>query len=162
MVVTTVLLLISVLVFPAVAGTIHSNQRRTFLRSLESMTIDAHNLAMSSQSSVTLQVDLDGHFTVQTVSTSTVDGRLVRTVTPPDGVQATRFVLAGNDVSDADWIVNFYADGTADSAGVEITANGAIYSMSIDPHQGRGLLSSSELPDATVDRWPAGDNVQRS
>ncbi|MBX7134916.1 MAG: type II secretion system GspH family protein [Fimbriimonadaceae bacterium] len=156
-----VVAMIAAIAMPNLASMVKSGRQRNFLQSLERMTVDAQQSAMSTRSTVTLSVQ-NGSLVAETGTTNTTDGRPVARLEAVEGISIDKYRLGTEEVGDGDWQVKFYADGTSDSAGLELTdASGAQWSFLIDPKKGRGHLGQGELPVDSGDKWPAGDYVAR-
>lgn len=78
-----------------------------------------------------------------------------RTVAVPTSMQLTDFQLAGNTVSQPDFQLHFYRDGTCDGGGIGFTLAKATQSITIDAF-GRSKLVDGALPDPTTQLWQAG------
>jgi Tfp pilus assembly protein FimT len=81
-------------------------------------------------------------------------------VVPPT-LQLTDFQLAGKTVSEPDFQVRFYADGTCDSGGIGFTLAKQTQSIVIDDF-GRSTVSDGPLPDPKSQKWEAGQFEPRA
>jgi prepilin-type N-terminal cleavage/methylation domain-containing protein len=84
-----------------------------------------------------------------------------KTVVVPSTLQLTDFQLAGKTVSEPDFQVRFYPDGTCDSGGIGFTLGGATQSIVIDDF-GRTTVADGPLPDPTSQKWEAGQFEPRA
>ena len=78
----------------------------------------------------------------------------------PEGLEINRLVADDTDTAPAAWRVTFYADGTADKAGIELRNQDESLSVAVSELGSAQLLKTS-LPESAEERWPAGENETR-
>jgi prepilin-type N-terminal cleavage/methylation domain-containing protein len=93
---------------------------------------------------------------VQSVS----DLQQVQAFNLPSGVEASKFVANDDSVDGGSWIVHFYADGTSDGGGVEITQSQAIQAIQVTKDGFSSIIQGS-LPESTEQIWTAGTYAQQ-
>ena len=108
---------------------------------------------------VTLAVD-SGTFRIST--SDDVQETVIETVEPVDGVEASHFVRAGQEVSDGEWIVAFYPDGTCDGAAFQFDEGTESRTVQIRKRDGKVTIvddAMESLEDPNTE-WEAGGFVQ--
>ncbi|GMV88395.1 MAG: hypothetical protein AMXMBFR81_13260 [Chthonomonas sp.] len=161
MVVTAILALVAMTVFPNLARIQDAGRKREFVRSLTSMAREAREQAILSASTVSLRLD-DTSLVIESAGALEEDARTLRTKSMPDGFSAQRTNVDGLDSSSAEWELRFYADGSSDRGGIELADDtGALYSLVIDNDRGQARLVSGELPVLTEETWQAGEIERR-
>ena len=71
------------------------------------------------------------------------------------GFDVSDFQLAGKQVAESEFQLHFYTDGTCDSGGFSISQGSLKKSITIDDF-GRYTETDGDLPDATTQKWEAG------
>ncbi len=161
MVVTAILALVAMTVFPNLARIQEAHRKREFVRSLTSIAREAREQAILSASTVALRLD-DSSLVVESAGSVDQDARTLRTKAMPSGFSAQRTNVDGLDSSSAEWELKFYADGSSDRGGIELADDtGALYSLVIDNDRGQARLVSGELPVLTEETWQAGEIERR-
>ena len=84
-----------------------------------------------------------------------------KTLEVPTTLQLNDFQLAGKTVSEPDFQLRFYADGTCDSGGIGFTLANSTQSIVIDDF-GRSTVADGSLPDPTSQKWEAGQFEPRA
>ncbi len=76
------------------------------------------------------------------------------------GIQFGNFQLVGQSSDSGSWKLHFYADGSCDGGGVELTESKSTKSLVVNSRGGSQVVDGS-IPDTSQDRWTAGDYVHR-
>ena len=112
-------------------------------------------------------VVIDGHVqstrTKTNIGTNSLDhsnDKTVKTLPLTSGVQFGNFQLAGSATDSGSWKLHFYADGSTDGGGFEMVDRGQTKSVVVNAHGGT-QLNDGTLPDASQEKWTAGDYVHR-
>lgn len=75
--------------------------------------------------------------------------------------QTGRLELEGREANSADWVLNFYPDGSSDGGGVEFTRGNSVFALHVQAVNGTIRIIDGRLPDTTAQRWQAGDIERR-
>lgn len=145
------------------------DQSTTMLTVKQDTTVDANapttSAISASQGSGSSSLPAsNGSAPVNMPSVLTVDANnptINKTLAVPSDFELTNFQIAGKDVSETDFQVRFYSDGTCDSAGLGFTVAKNPQSLVIDDF-GRSTIVDGELPDPTTQKWEAGQFEPRS
>lgn len=73
----------------------------------------------------------------------------------------TAFEADGQPSEEADWRIEFYADGSASSGAWEIEEPGGTYSVRVFPADGHAEVTQGALADTPTTSWEAGSLEQR-
>ncbi len=76
------------------------------------------------------------------------------------GVAFGNFQLSGQASDASGWKLNFYPDGSCDGGAVELSERGVVRSLVVNS-KGGASLTDGNIPDTSLDKWPAGNYVQR-
>ena len=76
-------------------------------------------------------------------------------------ISVSQFRSGETDMSAADWIVTFYADGTSDGGAVEVDEGGIVHSFIIGSKSGLSRWQDGAMPSSETTKWQAGEIEQR-
>jgi len=76
-------------------------------------------------------------------------------------VQTGRLEIQGREANSADWVLNFYPDGSSDGGGVEFRRGNAVFALQVQAANGAIRLIDGPLPDVSTQRWQAGEIEHR-
>lgn len=159
--VIVVLATIAAIMVPNVASSIKANTKRTYLASVNRLPTKAKELAIRSGTVVSLVIDEDGGFQLEQTPVNEQEPTVLEIIGPIGIITPDRFIIGTSESSASEWESRFFPDGTSERAGIEFDESGNKWHLVID-NQGNGKIASGELPQTQEDRWPAGENVQRS
>lgn len=161
-IVITILALTAALVVPRMAAWREGDSRRALLPNLARLFGHAREDAIVTRSQRQVRFEeSDRAFVATTEDPESGDEIVEHSVQLLSGIEPTRFQLNGNDVSQAEWLVTFYPDGSADLAGVELVEGDQPKSIAIDERGSARMLQSS-IPEAGTEKWEAGSLEIRS
>ncbi len=156
-VVVMIIALLAAAVVPNLVSLKTGRELRQFRTDLRQLAAQARESAISTGAELEMSF-ASGQFTIQSPATdSTVQPKQLAV---PDAVTTNRFELAGADAAEGDWKLRFYPDGTTDGGGVELREGQDAFALQIKKN-GETTLIDGALPDATTDRWQAGEHEQR-
>ncbi len=152
-VVIVILAMMAALVVPNIATAITGGRSRLYVQSVSDIVRQAREEAVFRKATVSLNRTDDGAFQLSTNQ----DGQttqIKQTQTSAD-VTASAFESGGQSMSEGDWTVKFYADGTCDGGAFQLDANGASAAYRIRRSDGhlsitQGALDTTDDPDT---RW---------
>lgn len=150
----------------------NSREVTKFFVALPDLAVYARDMAQESNSTTRIRYDEStGQFTVsQDTSTDTVDsslqdsddkGTTLRQLTMPDLLSVDVFRSGDDDVTSADWEIEFYPDGRSSGGGLQIDDYGRDRSMLVEP-TGEISTDNQALPTVEERRWAAGQLEQRT
>ena len=117
----------------------------------------------SSGSTIVVNGHVQSTRTNTNIGTSSLDhsnDKTLKTVPLIAGLQFGNLQLAGSSSDSGSWKLHFYADGSSDGGGIEISDRSQSKSIVINTHGGVQQTDGT-LPDTSQDRWTAGDYVHR-
>lgn len=152
-IVITLIALFAAFILPNLVNSRQSGRERLFHDGLKRLADNARETAISHN--VTLHLSLDqNRMTVRPEDDQQQKGDEIMGLDVVDGASATKFQANGQDMSDGDWDVRFFPDGTADEGGIEFTLGQETEALNITP---RGATSVDEKLTNPADiRWEAG------
>ena len=160
--VTVVLAMVAAIVMPNLAAMTRGQAVRSFRAALPRMVTQARELAIQQGSEVTIRFD-NGSFVIERAAQDqNDDAQQISRVQVPGDVTPSKFEVGGSEAGDGDWAVKFYADGKADSAGVEFAEGNSFWYMLTDAQTGKARLLNGEMPVQADEEWEAGTYVQRT
>lgn len=158
--VTVVLALAATLIAPSLSSAVKAQARRTFLGGLPRLAAQARQESIRTGSVVTMA--MEGNSISLSMGTGEEEEtQSIERLSVPQDLSISDFRLNGQEVGDGDWFVRFFSDGTADSAALLINENGGTLLYRINANNAVATLGSGDINEEVIDRWPAGDYVQR-
>lgn len=146
-------------IIPNLVGEQTRQRQRTFLFELPAVVQRAREYAISQNKTVELSI-IDNKFSVNEKATGVNDkGQEVFTLAIPDGVTTGRLTVDGQDSSQGEWTLPFYADGTCDQGGVELNIGQSTTALNITTRATATL--DDQLVDTTTDPWTSGTYESR-
>lgn len=153
----TVLALFAVLVVPSLAHWRSGDEFRAFPGKLMNLVGTAKSDAIDSKVAHSVSFDEStGEFRVVWTDPETSQEQEGGRLGIPSGIEVGRFLAQNADATPQDWKVTFYPDGSADRGGVELRNEDQYITVSVDP-KGQAKLTREPLPEASEERWNAGD-----
>lgn len=165
--VVIVIALISTIAIPRMLSMRVGHEFAIYRVGLVSMAQKAKRSAMQQQVPFVLQFNGD-NLTIQELNPTEIQleeqagAAQSGSLTNIAGTEFTAFQVNGETVTQTDWQVTFYPDGTADKAGLEFDQKGRIWHFKINPLQGRATVEEGQLIDEQEDSWEAGTIEQRT
>lgn len=171
-----VLLLIVGLVSPNLKNLAKGQEIGRFKTDLKTLPVSAREFAVSRGQTVEISYDdQESQIVVQTVeetaaagqsdttrgANDSLTGAALRTITVPEEVRVSGFLVEGSDVDAGNWSIRFYADGSSESGGIGFDAGGYEFALTIRG-DGRGAVVDGDIPDLSTEKWRAGDFEQRT
>ena len=154
-----VLSLVAAIAIPNMAASIEGQRRRDFMTGLPRLVVQAREQAISLGSPVELRFN-GSSFVIERPAAEGEEPQTVGAVRVAQGVSVEKTFLSSEEVSDEDWVVQFYPDGTCDSATIELSEGNDSRAFVINPRQGKGrYMGSDEAQQLGDDRWIAGDEL---
>lgn len=158
--VITVLAVLAALVVPRIVTLRDSADRQAFFAEVRQVASVARELAQQRNETATLRYDSDlPGFTIE-LETEDGDAETVREIVALAEITVENLRVNGEDRTESDWEVLFFADGRSDSGSIEVLASGLLYHLRID-RAGRSTWAPGEAPEDTQ-KWEAGDLEQRA
>jgi hypothetical protein len=143
---------------------IDSNSNAVVLKEEDDATTYTNQSGSGSAASTAV---VDGHVqstrTKTNIGTNSLDhsnDKTLKTLPLSNGLQFGNFQLAGTSADTGSWKLHFYADGTSEGGGLEISDRTQTKSIVVNTHGGVQQTDGT-LPDTSQDRWAAGDYVHR-
>lgn len=159
--VITMIALFATMVMPSIAHWREGIPYRQFPGKLMQLISEAREDAIQSHTPHALSYDEGtGEIRVSWINPDTSLEEDGARLALPDRIQLNRLVLEDVDTAPSAWKLTFYPDGTADKGGIELQDEDQSRSISISELGSAKLLDTS-LPEATSERWAAGDNETR-
>ena len=157
-VVVTLLALTAAMVVPILSRWQDSQARASFFVEFRDIFSNARERAILSKTSQTVTYDGES-FTTSFTDQDGNDNASGR-VRLPDGFEASRFSVGGQEAPPTDWQLTFYPDGSAEPAGVEIQDAQNQWFLTVD-RRGRTQFGQGYMPDPSSQSWDAGDHEIR-
>lgn len=155
-VVILILALLSASVVPRLIALRQGDEVRKFRSDLATSVVDARSRAMQSNQTISLSFEeSERRFQLTNASDDDAD-RALESITLPSGLEIQALRLRSTETPAGDWTLNFYADGSCDGGGIEVSLDGRIVSLSVS-QTGAPRWLEDELPEAEQDRWQAGE-----
>ncbi|HMS55164.1 MAG TPA: type II secretion system protein [Fimbriimonadaceae bacterium] len=159
--VTVVLALAATLIAPSLSSSMKAQARRTFLRGLPRLAAQARQQAIDSGAVVTMAMEGNAVTLSMGSGDQEEESRSIERLNVPQDLSLTDYRLNGQEVGDGDWFVRFFSDGTSDSAALVISENGGTLLYRVNANNAVATLGAGDVNEEVIDRWPAGDYVQR-
>ncbi|AIE87567.1 prepilin-type N-terminal cleavage/methylation domain-containing protein [Fimbriimonas ginsengisoli] len=160
-VVITIIVVLAALVTPNLSNMLASRQVRTFVNALPDIAGQTRDAARNQGVTTKLTYDDSAHQLIASIERVNQDDETITSLAVPNPVQIQAFQADGQQKSAGDWTLHFYSDGHSDGGGVETNDAGMLRSLVVD-RNGVATLVRGPLPDATEERWPAGDYEHRT
>ncbi len=178
-VVVIVIVTFASLIVPRFISIQRSRQVWEFEQALQRLAGSAHEEAINrshtmvltfdeAQNQFSLSVEADpssstssGPLTLQGNSATTDQRQVVYSAKLPQGTVVQQYQAQGQPSNSGSWQIQFFADGTCDAGGVELSEDGALRTLYLDP-RGTFKFSTEALPDPKSLEWDAGDFQRRA
>lgn len=178
-VVIFMLMLFTAMVYPSVTAVLRSQAASNYRTELITLTQKAREQALRTRRATVVKFDNAGRLGWDFAQDEITDvqgnplrstgaeeqqlelGALRDPIDAPVGTDFHSYRVGRADVSQADFAARFYPDGTADRAYMELSQNGRIFLLAIDPTNGNAELREETLNEQTEDEWDAGELEQR-
>jgi prepilin-type N-terminal cleavage/methylation domain-containing protein len=156
-VVVLIVALLAALVMPNVARQRDSFERRQFYSELYRFAAGARESAIREQATLALVLDSGGRRIA--LFEETLEGENERSsVELPEGIDSSSSRMDGQ--AGGEWRVRFYPDGSSDGGGIELTDNGRVRALEIQPN-GSVRMIDGNIEAVGEEKWPAGDYEKR-
>lgn len=157
-VVVTLVALTAAMVVPVLSRWQDSQARASFFVEFRDIFSNARETAILSKTAQTVTYDGEAFATnfVDADGNDNYSGR----VRLPNGFEASRFTLGGDEAPPTDWQLTFHPDGSAEPAGVEIQDAQNQWFLTVDK-RGRTQFGQGSMPDPSSQTWDAGDHEIR-
>ncbi|MBS1706514.1 MAG: prepilin-type N-terminal cleavage/methylation domain-containing protein [Armatimonadetes bacterium] len=163
MVVIMVLAMVAAIAFPKLSSTIKSGRVREYLGKLKDLPSECRNTAIRTGRTVSLVASNQGQLTIQQVPVDETDPQDLQSLQTPSSITLDGFEVDQNAVTEGEWQVRFYPDGTCDGARVNVNEGSSIKVLVIDAKSGRGTYKSEQEAEEIQDQeWDAGGIQQRA
>ncbi len=80
----------------------------------------------------------------------------------PRNVKATKFDADKDEASGSQWRLPFFPDGASAGGGIEFQWDAATFSFCLDREGTGPRILDTQLPDLSLNRWPAGGYAPRT
>jgi type II secretory pathway pseudopilin PulG len=157
-IVILILLLAAALIIPSIVSIQRSRAIKDLEGSVARLPVLAQNDAIKSKVTVTMQLQGTDLILQETPDNGTPT--TIRTVDLGQDLQITSAQLNGKTTDPGGWIWKAYPDGSTDTGGLQFAEGSAVRSMTIYS-DGASNWDSQELPDVSLQQWPAGQLQQR-
>ncbi|GDX40414.1 hypothetical protein LBMAG21_07060 [Armatimonadota bacterium] len=157
-VVIVILALFAMLVVPNFVAMRRSRAYFDLEASIARTPVDTYNEARSSHRPVQLRIE--GSALIMERLTTDSDPQQVKRVDFTSDIQVDRTLLNGDSTDISSWKWTVYPDGSADAGGVEFLVGASRKSLVLHK-DGKSQWLSGDLPDATEDKWQAGEIQKR-
>lgn len=157
-VVIIVITLFAMIIVPSFIAMRRSRAYFDLEASVARLPIDAYNEARSGNRPAQLRVE--GNALVIERVTADSDTQEIRRVELTSEMQVDRVQKNGESSDLTSWKWTVYPDGSADSGGVEFLVGGSHKSLALHK-DGKSQWLSGDLPDATEEKWQAGEIQKR-
>ncbi|MBS1718356.1 MAG: hypothetical protein JSS72_11555 [Armatimonadetes bacterium] len=149
--------LLAGLVVPQISAGEAGRREREFEPQLKTVLVRGLQEAHQAGHTVTLRYDSTSSAFILEQQADTDQGQPteLQRIAKPEGIDVKFWRLDDADVSQDEWKVSFYQDGTADVASLQWERSQKDIAIRID-HKGR-ITESEQLPDPASLRWQAGD-----
>lgn len=157
-----ILATVSGMAVPRIVALIDSQDSRDFQSTLRRLGNEARLLSIESGDTVTVIYKSDERqIVIQSLDDESQETQDQSIYSLPESVDLTGFQIAGEEVSDADWIVEFYPDGSGKKAAIEVQDGSRIYTVAYDARTGSATLGNMGLFEDESTDWEAGELEQR-
>ncbi len=178
-VVVFLLTLLTAMVYPSVTAALRSQAQSNFRTELVTLTQRAREQALRSRRATVVKFDTSGRLGWDYAQDEYVDaqgnplrstgeeeiqlelGSLRDIVNAPEGTEYHVFRSNLANVSQTEFEVRFYPDGTADRGYIEFSQNERVFLLAIDPVTGNAVIREETLNEQSEDEWDAGELEQR-
>lgn len=172
--VVMLIVLASIVVLPSVTAMQRTQRGSAFRNGLINVALAARQYAVSRQATVRLHFDDNQNLTWSTVEEETnsegqtlsqdeLDRRTEgRTILNNGDVTFTQLRRYKSETTQADWECQFYPNGSADEAFLELEQAGRPFVFSIEPTRGLATLREGRIADLPEPDWEAGDIERRA
>jgi prepilin-type N-terminal cleavage/methylation domain-containing protein len=168
--VIVVLALLAAIILPRLANARRSFELTTYRASLNTMATEARRRALQTGQPQTVRFDGNAlalsSGTVQDQDTQTTDAdgtttEAIRRLTTPEDTSWVAFRRRNEDVTQDDWRLTCYPDGSCDEVAAEFTQSGRRWLFRTEPRSGRPIITEGNLSDLESTSWEAGDIERR-
>lgn len=167
-----IIAILSFAIYPSITAIERSQKALGFRNSLESVAQNARNEAIHNNRATQIKFDNDGRIgwdyaeeavtDAQTANEPEIELGSVRDgITPTETTEFSGYQLTGATVTQSDWKVGFYPDGSADRAYLEFTMDGQSYVLTVNPESGSSAIVQSTISEQEKHEWPAGEIERR-
>jgi type II secretory pathway pseudopilin PulG len=157
-VVVMLLALTAAMVVPVLSRWQDSQDRAAFFVEFRNIFSSAREQAILTKTAQTVTYDGES-FTTGFTDQDGNDNSSGR-VRLPEGFEASRFSLAGQEAPPTEWQLTFYPDGSAEPAGIEIQDFQNQWFLTVDK-LGHPRFGQGSMPDPSSQSWDAGDHEIR-
>ena len=159
--VIVVMAMMAALVAPNVASAIEGGKRRGFRVSVLTLIRQAKNESIVRGATTDIR---SSESTVSLVLPGEDSETTLGTVNAVNGVELSHFQQDGNEVSEGEWAISFYPDGTSSGGGFQFDEGQGSQAVIVSKKTGLTRLTKVDSTTVTDDEteWEAGDFVQKS
>jgi Tfp pilus assembly protein FimT len=167
-----IITVITAIVTPSLAAIIRSQSDLSFRVGLESLAQKARAIAIREQRATSLTIDNEGRIGWDYAEDARTDdqandednlglGEVRDPLSFPQSTEFREFQLNSESVSQDEWQVKFFPDGTADQAVAEFAQNEFVHLFTIQSATGATKVTPGNIDDLEETRWEAGQIEQR-
>jgi len=173
-IVVFLIIMLTSIVAPSLGAMMRGQAAIGFRQELESVAQRARTQAMRQNRATVIKFNIDGQIGWDFLEEATTDeqiaqdeddnfelGQVRNGVAPTETTSFTTYELNRENVSQNEWQVGFYPDGTADRAYLEFTMDNQTFVLIVNPTTGTTRVSEGTINDQEEDEWPAGEIEQR-
>lgn len=161
--VIVILAMTAALVVPNLASSVKAQRKRAFLSGIDRLVSEARQTAIREGRTVVLAIGSSGNIELQRQEQeSDQSSSVLQSLSPPDGISIAKCELAGSIVGETDWLVSFYSDGKCDDGALELLEGNGRWQIRLNPETGTGRIRGGMLEEPQIQRWEAGQLVQRT
>jgi prepilin-type N-terminal cleavage/methylation domain-containing protein len=161
-VVLAVLATLAGVIVPRFVALQTGQESRDFASALMRLGSDARLVAIQTGQPVQVTFDeTQGTIVFSTLDPETLVASENRTIPVPPTIELTAFTAGGVFATPAEWMLDFYPDGSGLSGGIEVLDGAHVYHVRINGDDGSSRRADGELEETETNDWQAGELEQR-